>query len=130
MNLFFINSLTCFILVADMTETGQVVPKKPKKAEWFDEDSEKTTKVYVTGLPDGKAENWDEEEFTKYMSKCGVVDIDVRTNKPKVKLYKDDDGNYKGMCWGFRQGMGRRGRVHLKVGTRKSSLNTCQRSEM
>ena len=80
-----------------MTETGQVVPKKPKKAEWFDEDSEKTTKVYVTGLPDGKAENWDEEEFTKYMSKCGVVDIDVRTNKPKVKLYKDDDGNYKGM---------------------------------
>merc|ERR1712083_170370 len=82
--------------VADMTETGVAAPKKPKKAEWFEEESEKTTKVYVTGLPDGKSENWNEEEFTKYMSKCGVVDIDVRTNKPKVKLYKDDEGNYKG----------------------------------
>ena len=30
------------------------------------------------------------------MAKCGVVDVDVRTNKPKVKLYKDADGNYKG----------------------------------
>ena len=79
-----------------MSETGVAAPKKPKKAEWFEEESEKTTKVYVTGLPDGKSENWNEDEFTKYMSKCGVVDIDVRTNKPKVKLYKDDEGNYKG----------------------------------
>ncbi len=30
------------------------------------------------------------------MAKCGVVDVDVRTNAPKVKLYKDPDGNYKG----------------------------------
>ena len=30
------------------------------------------------------------------MQKCGVIDIDVRTNKPKVKLYKDEDGNLKG----------------------------------
>ena len=51
----------------------------------------------MTGLPDGKSETWGEEEFTKYMSKCGVVDIDVRTNKPKVKLYRDSEGNFKGM---------------------------------
>ncbi len=30
------------------------------------------------------------------MSKCGVIDIDVRSNKPKVKLYKDEEGNLKG----------------------------------
>ena len=30
------------------------------------------------------------------MSKCGVIDVDVRTNKPKVKLYKDSEGNFKG----------------------------------
>jgi HIV Tat-specific factor 1 len=78
---------------------GQPIAKKAKneKAQWFDQDSDKSTKVYVTGLPDGKSDNWGEEEFTKYMSKCGVVDIDVRTNKPKVKLYRDSEGNFKGM---------------------------------
>ena len=79
--------------------SGQPIAKKAKneKAQWFDQDSDKSTKVYVTGLPDGKSESWGEEEFTKYMSKCGVVDIDVRTNKPKVKLYRDSEGNFKGM---------------------------------
>lgn len=84
--------------LAKTTETGQPIAKKAKneKAQWFDQDSDKSTKVYVTGLPDGKSETWGEEEFTKYMSKCGVVDIDVRTNKPKVKLYRDSEGNFKG----------------------------------
>ena len=47
--------------------------------------------TFITGLPDGKSE----EELTKYMSKCGGVDIDVRTNK--VKLCRDSEGNCKGM---------------------------------
>ena len=25
-----------------------------------------------------------------------LIDIDVRTNKPKAKLYKDEEGNFKG----------------------------------
>jgi hypothetical protein len=30
------------------------------------------------------------------MSKYGVIMDDPRTNKPKVKLYKDEEGNLKG----------------------------------
>ena len=75
----------------------QEVKKPPAKPQWFEQDQEKSTKVYVQGLPSGKLENgWSEEEFAKYMSKCGVLDVDVRTNKPKVKLYKDAEGNFKG----------------------------------
>lgn len=37
-----------------------------------------------------------EEKFIKFMTKCGMIDIDVRSNKPKIKLYRDADGNYKG----------------------------------
>ena len=81
------------------TEVDEPVKKaaKNEKAQWFEQDDQTSTKVYVTGLPDGEStKDWNEEEFAKYMSKCGVVDIDVRTNKPKVKLYKDADGNFKG----------------------------------
>ena len=30
------------------------------------------------------------------MSKCGVIDVDVRSNKPKIKVYKDSNGMPKG----------------------------------
>lgn len=30
------------------------------------------------------------------MSKCGVIQRDPRTNKLKIKLYKDAEGNLKG----------------------------------
>lgn len=30
------------------------------------------------------------------MSKCGVIDVDIRTNKPKTKIYKDSNGMPKG----------------------------------
>lgn len=30
------------------------------------------------------------------MTKCGVIDVDPLTNKPKVKLYKDAEGRNKG----------------------------------
>lgn len=64
----------------------------PKKAEWFNEEIEKTTKVYVSNLPGSTTE----EEFIEFMTKCGMIDIDVRTNKPKIKLYRDAEGNVKG----------------------------------
>ena len=71
--------------------------KEIKKPQWFEHDSEKSTKVYVSLLPDGAPDDdWNEDEFVKFMSKCGVLDIDVRTNKPKAKLYKDEEGNFKG----------------------------------
>jgi RNA recognition motif-containing protein len=40
--------------------------------------------IYVTGLP----KDTDEEEVAQYFSKCGVIDLDPETQKPKVKLYR------------------------------------------
>ena len=45
-------------------EKEKVPPKKP---QWFDEESEKSTKVYVTGLP--TCETYDEEKFADLMAK-------------------------------------------------------------
>lgn len=77
-----------------------VEDKKKKKAEaeankdptWFDVEETKQTKVYVTNLPTSITE----ESFVEFMSKCGLVEFDVRTKKPKVKVYKGEDGQPKG----------------------------------
>lgn len=29
------------------------------------------------------------------MTKCGVIASDARTHKPKIKLYRDEEGNVK-----------------------------------
>ena len=68
------------------------VKGKEEKAEWFDEDQTKSTKVYVSNLPSSISE----EDFVEFMSKCGMVEFDVRTKKPKVKLYKDGENQLKG----------------------------------
>ena len=72
-------------------------PKKTKgtadePAKWFDEDTSKSTKVYVSNLPTSVTE----ESFVELMSKCGMVEFDIRTKKPKVKLYKDSENVPKG----------------------------------
>ena len=48
--------------------------------------------MYVSNLPSETTE----ESFVELMSKCGMVDVDVRTNKPKIKLYRDAEGGVKG----------------------------------
>lgn len=63
-----------------------------KQAAWFQEEEAKSTKVYVSNLPSSITE----ETFVEFMSKCGLVENDIRTKKPKVKLYKTEDGESKG----------------------------------
>eukprot|EP00094_Tigriopus_californicus_P013831 TCALIF_13386-PA protein Name:"Similar to Htatsf1 HIV Tat-specific factor 1 homolog (Mus musculus)" AED:0.18 eAED:0.18 QI:0/0/0/0.5/1/1/2/0/242 len=70
--------------VPDIKKVDEV-PAEAKKPKWFQEDENKTTKVYVCGL----LEDMTEEGFVKSMSKCTMTEIDVRSNKPKVKLYLD-----------------------------------------
>lgn len=48
--------------------------------------------MYVSNLPSDTTE----DSFVELMSKCGMVDVDVRTNKPKIKLYRDAEGGVKG----------------------------------
>ncbi|XP_063591125.1 17S U2 SnRNP complex component HTATSF1-like [Penaeus indicus] len=63
-----------------------------KKPTWFDIDDSRNNKVYVSNLP----ESTTEEEFLELMQKCGMVLKDVVSNKYKVKMYRDGDGNFKG----------------------------------
>ncbi|XP_059621278.1 HIV Tat-specific factor 1-like [Phlebotomus argentipes] len=60
--------------------------------KWFDLPPEQNTKVYVSNLP----EDITEEEFVSVMSKCGMIMRDIQTQKLKVKLYMEADGQLKG----------------------------------
>jgi len=59
---------------------------------WFEVEDEKNSNVYVTGLP----EDITIEEFKEFMTKVGVIAYDPIYRKPKVKLYANPDGTYKG----------------------------------
>lgn len=68
------------------------VKKEESKPTWFEVDDDHNTNVYVSGLP----LDITEEEFVELMQKCGMVLRDLETNKYKIKLYRDSDGNLKG----------------------------------
>ena len=61
-------------------------------ATWFDVEEDKTTSVYVSGLPSDITL----DEFKSVMAKCGLILYDHITKGLKLKLYKDEEGNYKG----------------------------------
>ena len=69
----------------------RAAPKKTKP-EWFNIEKEKNTKVYVTGLP----HDITMIEFKELMEKCGLIMPNAQNNEPKLKLYTDSEGNYKG----------------------------------
>ena len=81
--------------VAKEINPGPEKKKKKTEAEeaaWFEEEEARSTKVYVSNLPS----NISEESFVELMSKCGMVEYDVRNKKPKVKVYRDEEGKPKG----------------------------------
>ncbi|EXJ77349.1 hypothetical protein A1O3_09575 [Capronia epimyces CBS 606.96] len=67
--------------VAERDQAGQK-PKKPRV----------NTAVYVTSIP----LDADEEEIEHVFSKCGVIAEDLDTGKPRIKLYDNEDGKFKG----------------------------------
>ena len=48
--------------------------------------------VYVSNLP----LDITDEEFTELMKKCGLIMFDPKKRTPKLKLYKDENGQPKG----------------------------------
>jgi RNA recognition motif-containing protein len=66
-------------------------PKKNKKAKF----SKKNAKlwIYVTGLP---LHGISVDDVSRYFSKAGLLDLDPETLQAKIKLYKTDDGSFKG----------------------------------
>lgn len=61
------------------------VPTKPAAER-------KNTAVYVSNLP----LNTDVEELLRVFSRCGVVAEEIDGQKPRIKMYIDDQGNFKG----------------------------------
>ena len=52
----------------------------------------KNTAVYVTSIP----LDADAEEINHVFSKCGVIAEEIDRGKPRIKMYTDDEGNFKG----------------------------------
>ncbi|KAI4229717.1 MAG: hypothetical protein L6R36_000633 [Xanthoria steineri] len=64
-----------------------------KKAKPTSEGRErKNTAVYVTNLPLDVSL----QEVSDVFSRCGVIAEEIDRGKPRIKLYTDDDGNFKG----------------------------------
>ncbi|ELU04565.1 hypothetical protein CAPTEDRAFT_225820 [Capitella teleta] len=73
-------------------EEAEAEKKRKKEEGWFNANHEKSTSVYVSGLPTDITD----EEFEEFMKKCGLILYDQVAKKLKVKLYKDKDGKNKG----------------------------------
>lgn len=72
-------------------ETGGRV--NTKKAKPTPEPRErKNTAVYVTSLPLDTTV----QEVHDVFSRCGVIAEEIDRGKPRIKLYTDDDGSFKG----------------------------------
>lgn len=65
---------------------------KRKKAEWFEAEETQLSSVYVSNLP----KTITIDKFVKLMQKCGLLKQCEKTEKPKVKLYTDNEGKFKG----------------------------------
>ncbi|XP_030372953.1 HIV Tat-specific factor 1 [Scaptodrosophila lebanonensis] len=79
---------------ADKPEVPTVGNKRkaPEPPKWFEVDPTQNTKVYVSNLP----LDITMDEFAELMGKCGMVMRDPQTQKYKLKLYTEADGQIKG----------------------------------
>lgn len=63
--------------------------KKPKTTE-----PKKNTSIYVQNLPPDATV----DEIHEVFSRCGVINEELDTRKPRIKLYYNEDGSPKGEC--------------------------------
>lgn len=66
---------------------------KKQKAE-KPQAPQKTKAIFVEGLP----LDADEEEVEHVFKRCGLIAESAETNTPRIKLYKDEHGNFKGQA--------------------------------
>lgn len=95
--------------VAGIDEAAPAAPAKQKRKKVYtsneaDEDAQaakkakpereprKNTAVYVTQLPPDTTE----AELKDVFSRCGVISEEIDGGKPRIKLYRNDDGSLKG----------------------------------
>ncbi|CEI85549.1 hypothetical protein RMCBS344292_00011 [Rhizopus microsporus] len=96
-----VQSQSSIYAIEGVEETVQPKEKKKKRStSTYDDAPEKKqkqdriTSVYVTGLPADVTV----EEIKEKFSKCGVIMEDLESGEPKIKIYKDENGNPKGDC--------------------------------
>ena len=77
--------------VSYQEEGGRLVPTKKVKPT-PEPRERKNTAIYITNLPS----DTDVEEVQSVFSKCGVIAEEIDRGKPRIKLYIDDQGNFKG----------------------------------
>lgn len=76
----------------ESSKQAKQAQKRKSEPGWFEIDEDKNTNVYVSGLP----EDITMQEFQELMTKCGIIMVEEETGAPKLKLYKDSEGNLKG----------------------------------
>lgn len=69
-------------------------PKQAKKSKAKQPRQPKqNTAIYVTGLPPDATVEEIQELFQR---KCGVIAEEIDNNRPRIKMYTDDEGKFKG----------------------------------
>ncbi len=81
----------CVTLLTKHQENGRAA-KAPKKAK-PPPPTRQNTAVYVTGLP---LDVTVEEVAEVFSRKCGVIAEEIDSGKPRIKLYTDNNGHFKG----------------------------------
>ncbi len=69
---------------------GRAINKKPKPTP--EPRERKNTAIYVTSLPSDATT----DQVHAVFSRCGVIAEEIDEGKPRIKLYTDDQGNFKG----------------------------------
>src|SRR5450432_1039465 len=87
----FIFLLQMGFLLTRHQENGRAA-KVPKKAK-APHTPKQNTAVYVTGLPRDVTVEEVAEVFSR---KCGVIAEEIDSGKPRIKLYMDANGDFKG----------------------------------
>ncbi|RVX71962.1 hypothetical protein B0A52_04361 [Exophiala mesophila] len=84
--------------VEGVDENATTNPKKKRKQANGDEAGSKpkkarvNTAVYVTSIP----LDADEDEINSTFSKCGVIAEEIDSGRPRIKMYENDKGEFKG----------------------------------
>ncbi|KAI8966013.1 hypothetical protein F5Y11DRAFT_236254 [Daldinia sp. FL1419] len=67
--------------------------QRPKKRQKQPPQPRQNTAIYVTGLP---LDVTVDEVHDVFSRKCGVIAEEIDSGRPRIKLYTDDKGNFKG----------------------------------
>ncbi|KAI1649792.1 uncharacterized protein F4817DRAFT_15536 [Daldinia loculata] len=67
--------------------------QRPKKRQKQPPQPRQNTAIYVTGLP---LDVTVDEVHDAFSRKCGVIAEEIDSGRPRIKLYTDEKGNFKG----------------------------------